>query len=61
MHASFAQGQTTAMPELLAHGWTAVTKDHSLSAQFEHSIGVTADGCEIFTLSLKGWHRLPYE
>ncbi len=30
---------------------TAVTKDKSLSAQFEHTIGVTKDGCEIFTLS----------
>ena len=47
--------------KLLADGWTAVTKDRSLSAQFEHSIGVTADGCEIFTLSPKGWHRPPYE
>ncbi|MEM7424190.1 MAG: type I methionyl aminopeptidase [Pseudomonadota bacterium] len=35
----------------LADGWTAVTRDKSLSAQFEHSIGVTEDGCEIFTLS----------
>ena len=32
-------------------GWTAVTKDKSLSAQFEHTIGVTKDGCEIFTQS----------
>ena len=35
----------------LKDGWTAVTKDKSLSAQFEHTIGVTKDGCEIFTLS----------
>ena len=35
----------------LSDGWTAVTKDKSLSAQFEHTIGVTKDGCEIFTLS----------
>ncbi|SFT56602.1 type I methionyl aminopeptidase [Sedimentitalea nanhaiensis] len=35
----------------LADDWTAVTRDKSLSAQFEHSVGVTADGCEIFTLS----------
>ena len=35
----------------LNDGWTAVTKDKSLSAQFEHTIGVTNDGCEIFTLS----------
>ena len=38
----------------LADGWTAVTRDKSLSAQFEHSIGVTEDGCEIFTLSPEG-------
>ncbi len=38
----------------LADGWTAVTRDKSLSAQFEHSIGVTADGFEIFTLSPAG-------
>jgi len=37
--------------KLLPDGWTAVTRDKSLSAQFEHSIGVTADGYEIFTLS----------
>ena len=35
----------------LNDGWTAVTKDKSLSAQFEHTIGVTKEGCEIFTLS----------
>jgi methionyl aminopeptidase len=46
--------------KILADGWTAVTRDKSLSAQFEHSVGVTADGCEIFTLSPKGWHRPPY-
>ncbi|MCW9040537.1 MAG: M24 family metallopeptidase, partial [Rhodospirillales bacterium] len=40
--------------KVLADGWTAVTKDRSLSAQFEHTIGVTATGHEIFTLSLKG-------
>jgi methionyl aminopeptidase len=40
--------------KILADGWTAVTKDKSLSAQFEHSIGVTATGCEIFTLSPNG-------
>ena len=38
----------------LNDGWTAVTKDKSLSAQFEHTIGVTKDGCEVFTLSNKG-------
>lgn len=47
--------------KVLADGWTAVTKDRSLSAQFEHSIGVTKTGCEIFTTSLKGWNRPPYE
>ena len=40
--------------KMLADDWTAVTRDRSLSAQFEHSIGVTADGFEIFTLSSKG-------
>ncbi|MDO5621172.1 MAG: type I methionyl aminopeptidase [Paracoccus sp. (in: a-proteobacteria)] len=40
--------------KVLADDWTAVTRDRSLSAQFEHSIGVTADGFEIFTLSPKG-------
>ncbi|CAA7616915.1 type I methionyl aminopeptidase [Magnetospirillum sp. UT-4] len=47
--------------KILSDGWTAVTKDKSLSAQFEHSIGVTATGCEIFTLSPRGWHLPPYE
>jgi len=47
--------------KILSDGWTAVTKDKSLSAQFEHTIGVTRDGCEIFTLSPKGWHCPPYE
>ena len=37
----------------LSDGWTAVTKDKSLSAQFEHTVGVTKNGCEIFTLSKK--------
>lgn len=46
--------------KILADGWTAVTKDKSLSAQFEHSIGVTADGCEVFTYSPAGYHALPY-
>jgi methionyl aminopeptidase len=40
--------------KVLADEWTAVTRDKSLSAQFEHSIGVTATGCEIFTTSPKG-------
>lgn len=46
--------------KMLADGWTAVTRDKSLSAQFEHSIGITEDGCEIFTLSPKGLHTPPY-
>ncbi|HXE16502.1 MAG TPA: type I methionyl aminopeptidase [Stellaceae bacterium] len=46
--------------KVLSDGWTAVTKDRSLSAQFEHMIGVTATGAEIFTLSPKGWHKPPY-
>ena len=47
--------------KILDDGWTAVTRDRSLSAQFEHSIGVTATGHEIFTLSPKGWTDPPYE
>ena len=47
--------------KILSDGWTAVTKDKSLSAQFEHTLGVTADGVEIFTLSPKGLHKPPYE
>ncbi|PCI87830.1 MAG: type I methionyl aminopeptidase [Hyphomicrobiales bacterium] len=47
--------------KILADGWTAVTRDRSLSAQYEHSIGVTKDGCEIFTLSPKGYGCWPYE
>jgi len=43
--------------KILADGWTAVTRDKSLSAQCEHSIGVTEDGCEIFTASPKGLFR----
>jgi methionyl aminopeptidase len=43
--------------KLLADGWTAVTRDKSLSAQCEHSIGVTDTGCEVFTLSPKGLFR----
>ncbi|MDE2165299.1 MAG: type I methionyl aminopeptidase [Alphaproteobacteria bacterium] len=46
--------------KILSDGWTAVTKDKSLSAQFEHTIGVTATGHEIFTLSPKGWTKPPY-
>jgi methionyl aminopeptidase len=40
--------------KVLSDGWTAVTRDRSLTAQYEHSVGVTADGCEIFTLSPAG-------
>ena len=47
--------------KVLDDGWTAVTKDRSLSCQFEHSIGVTANGYEIFTLSPAGLHRPPYD
>ena len=39
--------------KVLKDGWTAVTRDRSLTAQYEHTIGVTKDGCEIFTLSPK--------
>ncbi len=46
--------------KLKSDGWTAVTKDRSLSAQFEHTIGVTENGAEIFTLSPRGLHRPPY-
>jgi methionyl aminopeptidase len=46
--------------KILSDGWTAVTRDRSPSAQFEHSIGVTADGCEIFTLSPAGHTKPPY-
>ncbi len=46
--------------KVLADDWTAVTRDKSLSAQFEHSIGVTATGCEIFTLSPAGKFFLPF-
>ncbi len=46
--------------KMLSDGWTAVTRDKSLSAQFEHSIGITEDGCEIFTVSPTGLHKPPY-
>ncbi|MBB3173213.1 methionyl aminopeptidase [Endobacter medicaginis] len=46
--------------KVLDDGWTAVTRDRSLSAQFEHMIGVTETGCEIFTLSPAGLHKPPY-
>lgn len=46
--------------KILKDGWTAVSRDKSLSAQFEHSIGVTEDGVEIFTKSPKGLDQPPY-
>lgn len=47
--------------KVLADDWTAVTRDKSLSAQFEHSVGVTADGVEIFTLSPGGLFHPTYD
>jgi len=46
--------------KILNDGWTAVTRDRSLSAQFEHSVGVTEQGVEIFTRSPKGLDKPPY-
>ncbi|MGQ3674909.1 type I methionyl aminopeptidase [Xanthobacter sp. TB0139] len=46
--------------KVLSDGWTAVTRDRSLSAQFEHMLGVTETGVEIFTLSPKGYDKPPY-
>jgi methionyl aminopeptidase len=46
--------------KVLADGWTAVTRDRSLSAQFEHTVGVTDTGVEIFTLSPKSLDKPPY-
>jgi methionyl aminopeptidase len=46
--------------KILEDGWTAVTRDRSLSAQFEHSIGITETGCEIFTKSARGLDAPPY-
>jgi methionyl aminopeptidase len=46
--------------KMLNDGWTAVTKDKSLSAQFEHTIGITENGYEIFTESAKGYSKPPY-
>lgn len=50
----------TAATKVLADGWTAVTRDRQLSAQFEHTVGVTETGVEIFTLSPKELHYPPY-
>lgn len=47
--------------KILPDGWTAVTRDRSLSAQFEHSVGVTEDGVEIFTTSPAGLDRPPFK
>jgi len=49
-----------AASKLLDDGWTAVTRDRSLSAQFEHSVGITEEGCEIFTKSPRGLDSPPY-
>tara|TARA_X000001036_G_C20649278_1_gene794297 strand:- start:558 stop:1295 length:738 start_codon:yes stop_codon:yes gene_type:complete len=46
--------------KVLSDGWTAVTSDKSLSAQFEHTVGVTGNGYEIFTLSKKNYTHPPY-
>ncbi len=46
--------------KVLQDGWTAVTRDRSLSAQFEHSIGIGPNGAEIFTLSPAGFTKPPY-
>ncbi|WP_407050567.1 type I methionyl aminopeptidase [Methyloraptor flagellatus] len=46
--------------KVLSDGWTAVTRDRSLSAQFEHAVGVTDTGCEVFTLSPAGLDKPPY-
>ncbi len=46
--------------KVLDDGCTAVTKDKSLSAQFEHTIGITENGYEIFTKSVKGYSKPPY-
>ncbi|MGA7458431.1 MAG: type I methionyl aminopeptidase, partial [Methyloceanibacter sp.] len=46
--------------KILSDGWTAVTRDRSLSAQFEHTVGVTDTGCEVFTVSPRGLDRPPF-
>ncbi|WP_150291795.1 type I methionyl aminopeptidase [Sphingobium estronivorans] len=46
--------------KMMEDGWTAVTRDRTLSAQFEHSIGITETGCEIFTKSPTGLNAPPY-
>ena len=47
--------------KVLKDGWTAVTKDKSLSAQFEHTVGITNEGFEIFTKSKKNYNQPPYK
>ena len=47
--------------KILGDGWTAVTRDKSLSMQFEHTLAVTEDGFEVFTKSPKGWFSPPYD
>lgn len=47
--------------KILADDWTAVTRDKSLSMQFEHTLAVTKDGYEVFTLSPKEWFKPPYD
>ncbi|MGI9524020.1 MAG: type I methionyl aminopeptidase [Hyphomicrobiaceae bacterium] len=47
--------------KILPDGWTAVTRDRELSAQFEHTVGVTDDGCEVFTYSPRGLDRPQYD
>ena len=47
--------------KILNDGWTAVTKDKSLSAQFEHTVGITENGYEIFTKSAKDYSKPPYK
>ena len=46
--------------KILEDGWTAVSKDKSLSAQFEHTVGIKDNGYEIFTESAKGYLKPPY-
>lgn len=47
--------------KILADGWTAVTRDKTLSMQFEHTLAVTEDSYEVFTKSPKGWFQPPYD
>jgi len=46
--------------KILSDGWTTVTRDRALSAQFEHQVGITEDGCEVFTRSPAGHTKPPY-